>query len=61
MVFYPLSAQHVNDLVKQWGPEDVPVNKQGFHGITCSWVVTLGVSDWKGKYQSITDILIVVI
>lgn len=49
LVLYPLSAQHVDDLVKQWGSEDVPVDEQGFHGITCSWVVTLGVSDWKRK------------
>ncbi len=49
LVLYPFSAQHVNDLVKQWGPEDVPVNQQSFHGVTRSWVVTLGVSDWNEK------------
>lgn len=49
LVIYPLGTQHVNDLVKQGGPEDIPVDQQGFHGITCSWVVTLGVSDCKGK------------
>lgn len=49
LVLYPLSAQHVDDLVKQRSPEDVPVDQQGFHGITCSWVITLGVSDWKKK------------
>lgn len=47
-VLHPLSAQHVNDLVEQWGPEDVSVDQQSFHGITRSWVVTLGVSDWNG-------------
>lgn len=49
LVIYPLSPQHVDDLVEQWGPEEIPVNQQRFHGITCSWVVTLGVSDWNGK------------
>lgn len=45
LVFHLLSTQHVNDLVKQGGPEDIPVDQQSFHGITCSGVVTLGISD----------------
>lgn len=49
-MIYPLGAQHVNDLVKQWGPEEIPVDQQGLHGITSSWVVTLCISHWgKGK------------
>lgn len=41
---YPLCAQHVNDLVKQRGPEHVPVDQQGLHGIACSRVVALSIS-----------------
>lgn len=43
-VIYPLSTQHVNDLVKQWGPEHVPVDQQGLHGIARSRVVALSIS-----------------
>ncbi len=38
---HPLSTQHVNDLVKQWSSEDVSVDQQSFHGVACSWVITL--------------------
>lgn len=27
LVLYLLCTQHVNDLVKHWGPEDVPVDQ----------------------------------
>lgn len=44
-VCYPFGAQHVDDLVEHWGPEEVAMNQQGLHGVTCGWVITLGVSD----------------
>lgn len=44
LAFYPFSAEHVDNLVEHRGPEDVPVNQQSFHSVTCSWIVTLGVS-----------------
>lgn len=45
LVLHLLSTQHINDLVKQRGSEDVPVDQQSFHGIACGRVVTLGIPD----------------